>query len=554
VTPSVEMQTRFRDYAHYHQHLRIQDYASHTIIPLHLNRIQRVIHNKTVELEQAGQPVRLIVLKARREGVSTYVQSRFAHRVFTRRNLHALTVSHEDDSTIKLHAMTERMWENLPAAIRPEKESGIRGKRIVLTHKSSIEVATAGGDGQVARSGGYTHLHFSEVAQYPDAQGTLAGALPTVPDSPGTIVVLESTAKGRTGRGGEFYQRWLAAQSSTGGYTPLFFAWFDFPQYVVDPPRGFTLDETERSLRDRFNLTLPQLAWRRRTIEQDYSTNPVLFMEEFPATAEEAFLSSGRKYFDQLQVMGIPVMEPRFRGELSATGLRPGEKIHLERDSVGRLRVYEVPEKGKSYFGFIDSAGDVKPSEYEAFEDKRDAEDYSCIYVVDLSTGATVAVWHGRIDLDLLGDEAAKLGYLYNEALLCPEMTGGYGRAVAGTLRRIGYRNIERRYRTDNAGQRHLDGYGWDTTTVTRPLMLSNLREVLRDHPSLLRDAGLKAEMESFVIGPTGKPEADVGCHDDVVMAAAGAYQGFARHATRERIQVKRRKRVKSVSQRAVAA
>jgi hypothetical protein len=37
-------------------------------------------------------------------------------------------------------------------------------------------------------------------------------------------------------------------------------------------------------------------------------------------------------------------------------------------------------------------------------------------------------------------------------------------------------------------------------------------------------------------------------------MAAAGAYQGFARHATRERIQVKRRKRVKSVSQRAVAA
>lgn len=544
-----------REYARYHRHLKIQDYASHTIIPLSLNRIQRVIHNTTLDLEEAGKPVRLIILKARRHGVSTYFQSRFAHRVFTRRELHALTVSHEDDSTKKLHKMTERMWENLPVPIRPEKVVGVRGKVMEFTHGSSIEVATAGGDGQVARSGGYTHVHYSEVPQYPDAQGTLAGALPTVPREVGTMVILEGTAKGKTGRGGEFYQRWLAAKSGSSGYTPLFFPWFDFPEYAMPVPAGFVLNAEERAIRDQFRLSLEQLAWRRYTLETDYSTDPVLFQEEYPATAEEAFIASGRTYFDKAQLMAMPVVEPRFRGELLATGFRAEDKIKLEPDAGGRLKIYEVADPGKRYFAFIDSAGDVKPSEYDAFQDKRNAEDYSCIYMVDLSSGATVAVWHGRIDIDLLGEEAAKLGYLYGKALLCPEMTGGYGRVVAGKLRTLGYSNVERRYKTDDRGQRYLDGLGWDTTNITRPLMLSNLREVLRDHPELLRDAELKSEMASFVIGPTGKEEADVGCHDDVVMAAAGAYQGFARHATRESISVprKRRKPPLSVAQRAAA-
>jgi hypothetical protein len=77
---------------------------------------------------------------------------------------------------------------------------------------------------------------LSEVAQYPNALTTLSGVLPGVPNTPGTVVVMESTAKGRVGRGGEFFNRWQKAREGVGEWETLFFAWFDFPDYVMPVP------------------------------------------------------------------------------------------------------------------------------------------------------------------------------------------------------------------------------------------------------------------------------------------------------------------------------
>ena len=53
--------------------------------------------------------------------------------------------------------------------------------------------------------------------------------------------------------------------------------------------------------------------------------------------------------------------------------------------------------------------------------------------------------------------------------------------------------------------------------------MLTALQEHLRDNAHLLKSETLLDEMRTFVYNKRGREEADAGCHDDRVLAAAGA-------------------------------
>jgi hypothetical protein len=96
--------------------------------------------------------------------------------------------------------------------------------------------------------------------------------------------------------------------------------------------------------------------------------------------------------------------------------------------------------------------------------------------------------------------------------------------------------------------------YGWLTSVVTRPLMLDSLRAILRAEPHLLRHEALKTEMSTFVVARNGRPQADAGCHDDLVMACAGAYQMYSKYAQRPRTQKRKPTQQRSIAQRAQAA
>jgi len=66
---------------------------------------------------------------------------------------------------------------------------------------------------------------------------------------------------------------------------------------------------------------------------------------------------------------------------------------------------------------------------------------------------------------------------------------------------------------------------GWSTNTSTRPKMLADLKDAV-DHQLLrIYDKPLINELYSFIISKQGKPEAETGSHDDLVMACAIAWQ-----------------------------
>src|ERR1017187_839214 len=72
-----------------------------------LNDAQLYIHRRLEsQLEGTGK-VRAIILKGRQQGCSTYIQSRYFHKVITSKGKKAFILTHEAEATKNLFEMTK---------------------------------------------------------------------------------------------------------------------------------------------------------------------------------------------------------------------------------------------------------------------------------------------------------------------------------------------------------------------------------------------------------------------------------------------------------------
>ena len=114
------------------------------------------------------------------------------------------------------------------------------------------------------------------------------------------------------------------------------------------------------------------------------------------------------------------------------------------------------------------------------------------------------------------------MGTCYNTALLAVETN--FSSYPIRELERLGYPRQYVRQTEDSFTHRPTRSYGFKTTSVTRPLLIAGLVEVVRDHPEWLNDRDTLEEMLTFVRNQRGRPEAQQGAHDDCVMALGIAY------------------------------
>jgi hypothetical protein len=74
----------------------------------------------------------------------------------------------------------------------------------------------------------------------------------------------------------------------------------------------------------------------------------------------------------------------------------------------------------------------------------------------------------------------------------------------------------------DKVRDEYKEDIGFYTDVKTRPLIIDQLRQAIRERAIELNDRDIIREMTTFIADPeTGKIEADTGCHDDCVMALA---------------------------------
>lgn len=262
-----------------------------TIEPLTLNAAQSYLHERLEAQRARTGKVRALVLKGRQQGISTYIGGRFYWRATHAKGKRVFILTHEQDATNNLFGMVERYHEHCPQLVKPVTGAANAKELAFSVLESGYAVGTAGAKA-VGRSQTVQLFHGSEVAFWPNAATHFAGVVQAIPDLPGTEVLLESTANGV---GGEFHGRWQQAEAGIGDYEAIFIPWFWQPEYRRDVPDGFTLDEEEQAYADAHKLDVGQMVWRRAKIAE--LKDPLLFKQEYPATAAEAFQMTGHDSF-----------------------------------------------------------------------------------------------------------------------------------------------------------------------------------------------------------------------------------------------------------------
>jgi len=259
--------------------------------PFVLNHAQEYLHQRFEAQRERTGKVRALVLKGRQQGISTYIGGRFYHRVTHTKGVRCFILTHEQDATDNLFGMVDRYHEHCPDLVKPSTGASNAKELYFDKLESGYAVGTAGTKA-VGRSQTIQLFHGSEVAFWPNAATHFAGVVQAIPDLPGTEIVLESTANGV---GGEFHERWQQAEAGIGDYEAIFIPWFWSAEYAREVPAGFVLDDEEREYAALHGLTLEQMAWRRNKIAE--LKDPLLFRQEYPATAAEAFQMTGHDSF-----------------------------------------------------------------------------------------------------------------------------------------------------------------------------------------------------------------------------------------------------------------
>lgn len=270
------------------------------IVPLTLNRSQRFLHDKIEDQLQRTGRVRMLVLKSRQVGISTYIGARFYHKTSHRRGIRTFILTHLDDATDNLFNMVRRFHEMCPSEVRPQTGTASAKELSFSALDSGYKVGTAGSKA-IGRSDTIQLFHGSEMAFWPNADEHSAGIGQAIAKLAGTEDIRESTANGI---GGAFHAMWKAAERGDSEFECCFIPWFLHEEYQRSAPSDWSAPETFQQYAELYSLTREQTYWA-------WLTNRELsvvaggapdefnwkFRQEFPANADEAFQTSGANHF-----------------------------------------------------------------------------------------------------------------------------------------------------------------------------------------------------------------------------------------------------------------
>ena len=467
------------------------------VAPLKLNPAQQILQNAIDKQMAAEGKVRVIILKARQQGLSTMVGGYLYFSVSQNTARKAMVITHHADSTRALFDMTKRYHENCPEILKPHTKYSSRRELSFDVLDSSYVVATAGGD-SVGRGETLTHVHASELAfwQKSTAEEIWNGLAQAVPNTKNTAVFIESTANGVSG---VFYELWQGACKGENGYIPVFIPWFTDPEYREEVPDNFERTPDEIELVEKYNLDDEQLMFRRRKIAQNGID---LFNQEYPDTPDRAFLTTGRPVFNPEQLQQCLQNTRDIEEKLA---LETDEWVHHMR---GELQTYRKLDSGERYVIGADSSMGVRGG------------DYSVAQVLD-SKKRQVATWRGHVHPDYFAEVLFHLGHHYNEALICCE-NNSHGILTCTRLGKdMGYPHFYTEIQHDKVTDKETVKLGFTTTSKSKPLVIDQLRASMRENELELNDKTTIREMLTYIVTESGAMEAEQGCHDDCVMSLA---------------------------------
>lgn len=483
------------------------------MLPLKPNMAQKRVLNKIKDMWLKGKIIRILVLKARQLGISTVIEALIYSITSQLENQNSTIIADDIKGSNYIFDMAKLYHEKCPDHLKPDiKRSNEKKLEFAGTH-SQILIDTAENP-EAGRKYTFRTVHLSEYAFFRKAQHLMLGLSQSVPSMPRTIIIKETTANGFN----FFKDEWDAAVDGKTDYVPIFIPWYWGDEYQMkisgsfilgDPALGeMTRDEVwlyKQMEEEGFKNIYKRLGWRRWCIRNNCGGKVEDFRQEYPSTPEEAFIASGACFFDKRmladQLKGAG--EPLFRANI----VKENYKYVLRKCPDGDFIFYKELSQYSQYC----IGGDACSGS---------GLDFAALVARDKSSNEIVAVFHAKVDPDDLAYKAMMLGFYLNEARVAIE-NDKFGYAANAKLRTI-YGNIYIRRTFNKIENKMVETIGWDTTAVSRPLMLSQMQEEIREGSLGLKHIKLIKECLTFIKNPeTKKAEAQEGTHDDLVISCA---------------------------------
>lgn len=515
----------------------------------------------------AGQPVYLVILKARQFGISTFFCAYLFWQMW--RTMHVRTMISVKSKGTTMRAFMEtmdRFYQSLPEGYRPtlRAKGGTRltTEEIYFDDRRSGGYVVAADIPDSARGDAYDHALCTEVGSYTRAGDFFGEFTPAMGNRKNTTLILESTAAP-----GYFRERYMRAKRQG---CAIFLPWSVAPELysraLIHDKRGrrviyrdaiteevVTLGAEDRremafldKQHERINeiigrdvlkpVTPEQMWWYKWYCEHKCDGDEEFMRQEFPRDDKSAFersvvsafktcLQPARESSESVDVTTgvLDCHDDLTDSDIEHHDIRFMETRagHFWQEREPGMEVYAFPVEGYLYTVGVDVADDIG-----TVQDDDDAA-FSVISVYCANTREQVAEWRGSIDPHALGDEVAKVGYFYNTAIVCVE----YNNMGITTIDRLTkYINYPNRFKwpiLDESGKLHKRKEMWWTDQKTKQLMIGAYRFAVREGYYIVRSSGLYEEMMGYQ-NVDGFYEPGPGCFADRIMAASLAWQCVA--------------------------
>lgn len=422
--------------------------------------LQAIMKQKRGEVKQ----VKIRILKGRQQGFTSLITAFILCYVLIDKGFNGSTVSHTSDSTRDIFdRLAKRYLNSLVDPVKEEPKKS-NAKELIFDKKdTSWKIFTAGGK-DIGRGQTLKMLHNSEKAFWDKPRETAASLSQTL--APISIEIDETTANGYN----EFKEDWDEAENDNSVWQNVFYEWFKTKEYRQDfQSTLYTQDEfmeavmkNERfhgvdskfmdllkSLYTEIGLDIEQIHWyffkRKELKEKVY--------QEYPCTAKQAFLFSGRAYFD-IELIDILINK-----------LKRSPK-YLQN---GEIEIYETPQVGISYVIGSDVAEGL------------DTGDNSTFDVIRVDTWEQVAVGEYSATPDEHAYILEKIAKMYNNAFLGVERNN-HGHSTLNTLTSVlKYKNLFKEQEIGKIRNKTTEKLGWLTTAKSKFLMLDELDTAIRE-------------------------------------------------------------------------
>ncbi len=407
----------------------------------------------------------LIILKARQLGISWLCCAYALWLCLFAPGKMVLCFSRGQGEANELIRRIKALYDRLPDWMREALPKLVKDNTEELEWKNGSRVHSLPATKSAGRS--YTaSLVIMDEAAFLMWAGALYTALKPTIDAGGQLIIL-STANGL---GNLFHLLWTRAIGKLNAFKTIFLPWWSRP--------GRTQ------------------AWYRAMVAE--ATDPAKVKQEYPATAQEAFIASGRNRF---QSAWTHAQAENIREPLPEAELPESLRSLTARAATGynQLLVYSLPVKGRKYTLAADVAEGLEKG------------DFSGAVILDEETWEEVACLHGHWEPDQFGVHLGEIGALYNSARVAVERNN-HGHTVLARLKNDRYPNI-----AEGPDERP----GWLSNLKTKPQSIDTLAEVLRDRLVTVRTQMALDEMQIYEVKENGSTGAPEGYFDDLVMAWA---------------------------------